>query len=336
MNGERKALIAMLAATAIWGVAAPVIKYTLEYIPPFSFLFYRFLIVCILLFPFVYTELRRQRVSLKEFPALAISGILGQTSLILIFIGLEYTSSLDVAVIGIIAPLLMVATGHYFFNDKVNKDIGIGLTIASFGTLVLAIGPILDSNHSTIPRILRIWGNIIVVIYNLVWTVFVLWSKRIRGENSLKISEAAKFLGIPIPKKKYSSQLITGVSFYVGLVTMIPFYILESTGKIGSGAFSIVGLGLGGWVGLLYMAILSSIVAYGLFEWSLKYLKVSDTAIFSYIAPIFTLPAAFLILGELPTKSIIIGSAIVAVGILVSERNNLLRNAKRVDIITRP
>ncbi|MFA5776279.1 MAG: DMT family transporter [Patescibacteria group bacterium] len=317
---EFYALLAMLAATAIWGFAPPIIKYTLDFIPVYSFLFYRFLIVCLVLFPFVYMELRRQNVSLKEFPALAISGLTGQTSLVILFLGLKYTSSLEVAVIGVIAPLLMVVAGHYFFNERVNKKIQVGLVITSLGTLVLAIGPLLDSNSVSSTTGSRIWGNILIIIYNLFWVVHVLWSKRIRGENSHAIDQTAKFFGIPIPRKKYSSQLVTGVSFYIGLVSMIPLYILESSGRLGVVNFNIINLNLNGWIGLLYMALLSSIVAYGLFEWSLKYLKVTDTVIFSYISPIFTLPAAFFILGELPTKGIILGSIVIALGILVAER----------------
>lgn len=312
--------MAMLVATAVWGFAPPIIKYTLDYIPPFSFLFYRFLIVCILLFPFIYLELRKQRVGLGEFPALAVSGLLGQTSLILLFIGLKYTSSLEVAVIGIIAPLLMVVAGHYFFNEKVNKHIQVGLVITTIGTLILAIGPLLDTGASPVSRNYRLLGNGLIVLYNLLWTAHVLWSKRIRGENSTKVNEVARFFGIPIPRKRYSSELVTGISFYIGLLTMTPLYIMESTGNTGVSRFNILELSTAGWLGLLYMALLSSIVAYGLFEWSLKYLKVTDTVIFSYISPVFTLPAAFFILGELPTNDIILGSIVIAAGILVAEK----------------
>lgn len=317
---ETYALIAILVATAIWGFAPPIIKHTLGYIPPFSFLFYRFLIVCLALFPFLYLELRRQNVSLRDFPALMLCGVLGQASLALLFYGLNYTGSLEVAVIGIIAPLLIVASGHYFFGDKVNKNLGIGLIITSIGTLILAIGPILDSSTPSATRTSRILGNSLIVIYNLFWTAHVLWSKRLRGENSHRVNEVAKFLGIPVPRKKYSSELITGLSFYIGLACMTPFYVLESMGRFGAKTFTILHLDFLGWMGLLYMALFSSIVAYGLFEWSLKYLKVTDTVIFSYISPIFTLPAAFFILGELPTPNIIAGSLVIALGIFVAER----------------
>lgn len=310
----------MLGATAIWGIAPPIIKYTLTYIPVCSFLFYRFLIVCIVLFPFVYMELRRQNVGLRELPALAVSGFTGQTSLVLLFLGLNYTSSLEVAVIGVIAPLLLVAAGHYFFNEKVNKNIQAGLIITSLGAILLALGPILESNSVSTSTGLRVWGNSLVIVYNLFWVAHVLWSKQMRGETSLPLSQTANFFGISMPRKRYSSQLLTGVSFYIGLVSMLPLYILEATGRLGGTSFSLVNLTAAGWAGLLYMALLSSIVAYGLFEWSLKYLKVTDTVLFSYVSPVFTLPAAFVILGELPTKDLLLGSVVIALGIIVAER----------------
>lgn len=319
-NRELHALMAMLVATAIWGFAPPIIKYTLDFIPPMSFLFYRFLIVCIILFPFMYLELRRQSVAARDLPALLLSGLLSQTSLIILFVGLNLTTSLEVAVIGIMAPLLMVVAGHYFFNEKVNKHIQVGLAITTIGTVILAVGPALDTTTNSALRSEKILGNLLIVVYNMIYTADVLWAKRIRGENSHNLDGVARFLGIPAPKKHYTSQLITAVTFYVGLITLIPFYLLESSGSFGYSSFTISDLNTAGWLGLLYMALLSSIVAYGLFEWSLKYLKVTDTVIFSYISPIFTLPAAFFILGELPTRDIIIGSIVIATGILVAEK----------------
>lgn len=319
-TGEYYALIAMLSATAIWGIAPPIIKYTMEYIPPMAFLFYRFLIVCLILMPFVYLELRRQNLLVKDFLGLAISGILGQGCLILLFFGLEYTSSLEVAVIGIISPLLMVVAGHYYFSEKISKYVQVGLVLICLGTAILALGPILSSGVSSSAGLSKVFGNFLIILYNLAWVGHVLWTKRIRGENSSKIDTVARFFKLPVPRRRYSSQLITALSFYIGLLLIIPFYMLEANGVFGGKSFNILDLSTSGWIGLLYMSILSSIVAYGLFEWSLKFLKVTDTVIFSYISPLFTLPAAFFILGELPTSDLLLGAGIIATGIAVAEK----------------
>jgi drug/metabolite transporter (DMT)-like permease len=70
------------------------------------------------------------------------------------------------------------------------------------------------------------------------------------------------------------------------------------------------------------MALASSIIAYFLFEWSLKRISVTDSAVISYIGPLFAIPSAFIILGEIPTEINIIGGSIIAVGIFIAEYKN--------------
>ncbi|MFZ5366259.1 MAG: EamA family transporter, partial [Patescibacteria group bacterium] len=52
---SKKRLTAYLLLTltaAIWGIAGPVIKNTLQFIPPFTFLFWRFLLASLIFLPF--------------------------------------------------------------------------------------------------------------------------------------------------------------------------------------------------------------------------------------------------------------------------------------------
>jgi len=73
-------------------------------------------------------------------------------------------------------------------------------------------------------------------------------------------------------------------------------------------------------MGILYMAIFSSIIAYTLYEWSLKVASVADTAFFNYLSPVFTLPFAYLLLSEIPTKINLIGAGIIGIGVLIAEQ----------------
>ncbi|OGC46787.1 hypothetical protein A2793_02895 [candidate division WWE3 bacterium RIFCSPHIGHO2_01_FULL_38_45] len=56
-----------------------------------------------------------------------------------------------------------------------------------------------------------------------------------------------------------------------------------------------------------------------LFDWALNTHSMGDTAIYSYLAPIFTLPFAYVMLSEIPTKFALIGSAIIALGVIIAE-----------------
>jgi len=317
------AYVALTGATILWGAANPIIKLTLGYIPPITFLFLRFLIACIILLPYVLYETQKTKIDKRDYLNIFLFGLFSQTSLILIFVGLEYTTVVESSIIGILGSILTVAAGHYFYKDNVNKGVKVGLLIASLGTLFVIIEPLFTGNIHNTSLVERTFGNFLVFLYNITWVIFIVWSKFSMGEErSSLLKKALSFIQLKPMKKEYSSTFLTALSLYVGLATVTPLAFLENTGYIGNNPpfdiFSIKPIGI---IGLLYMAICSSIIAYMLYQWSLKYVKVSDTAFFGYLAPILTLPFSYVILGELPTKSMVIGAIIIGIGVYISGKN---------------
>lgn len=67
------------------------------------------------------------------------------------------------------------------------------------------------------------------------------------------------------------------------------------------------------------MALLSSIAAYLGFEWALHHVTVRDSSIFGYLQPVLTVPAAFLLLSEVPTTAAVVSAAIIGLGVVVAE-----------------
>jgi len=55
----------LLIATILWAAAGPVIKYTLRYIPPLTFLFLRFLIASVVMLPYAIYEIQKIGVNKK-------------------------------------------------------------------------------------------------------------------------------------------------------------------------------------------------------------------------------------------------------------------------------
>ncbi len=312
---------AMLLTTIIWGLAAVIIKITLAYIPPFTFLMIRFLTVCLVLLPFVLLELKRSPIDKRDIKNIAILGLFGQTSIALVFLGVNFSTAIDSAIMGIITPLLAIAAGHYFFKERINNFIRLGVLIATIGTLVVMVEPILTDGNPSHPVGQRLIGNMWLMIYNLAFLLYIIWSKFSLGENTNFIKKKVKFLHLKPMRKKYSSIHITTLSFYMGLITMIPLAILENIGFFGTlpTGYSLSALPLNAILGVLYMALFSSIVAYVLFEWSLKTLTMGDSAIYNYLTPLFTFPFAFVLIKELPTPITLLGCAIIFVGVVIAE-----------------
>jgi drug/metabolite transporter (DMT)-like permease len=145
------ASLGFLIVNLIWGAANPVIKYTLSFIPPFTFLFLRLLIVCIIFLPFVIVKLLEEKVNVKDYPNLFLLGLFAQSSIAIVFLSLKYTSALDSTIISIITGALIIYSGHYFYKEKVNKLINVGLILTFIGTFVVILEPFLSGTTGQIP-----------------------------------------------------------------------------------------------------------------------------------------------------------------------------------------
>ena len=309
--------ICLLGATLIWGAAGPVIKITLGYIPPAIFLSLRFLIVAIVLLPYTVYELTKTKVHPKDYVNLFILGLLSQSAILLIFIAYKYTTVLDATIIGVAGAILSVYMGHYFYKDELDRRLTVGLILASMGTLVVVLEPLLSNGAHIGISGKKVLGNLLVILYNLSWITFLLFSKMSMGENSKELKRELRFLRIKPMKQVYSPTLIVSLSFYVGLITTIPFAITEyiKTGMI----FNLNTIEPIGIFGLFYMAIMSSIVAYMLYGYGLEFARISDTALYGYLQPLLTLPFAYYLIGEIPNLYMLVGGAIIVIGVIIAE-----------------
>jgi drug/metabolite transporter (DMT)-like permease len=156
--------------------------------------------------------------------------------------------------------------------------------------------------------------------YTLTWIIYLIWSKMSMGSRSSMLKKTLSFIHIRPMTQKYSPTLIAFLSFYVGLITIMPFALLEYAGVFGAHSFNINNMDPRGLVGLLYMAFFSSIVAYTLNQISIDTVPVSDIAIYGYLGPIFAFPVAYFLLGESPTPTILLGGAIIALGVIIAEK----------------
>jgi drug/metabolite transporter (DMT)-like permease len=313
--------LAMIIANVIWAAAGPVIKLTLDYLPPFTFLFFRFLLVSLLLLPYTLLQLAKTKVYIKDYWKIALLGLLSQSSIGFIFLGLKYTTAVDAAIIGSIGVVMSMAAGHYFFYEKINKGLKIGVVLALIGTFVVILEPLFTPTGSeiSISTPLRIWGNFLIFLNNITFLVYIIWSKISMGVETKIIKTTLHFIHLKPMKGRYSAGLLSALTFYVGLLSMIPLAIFENLGVFGPVYYDLTQLPADAILGLLYMAIFSSIVAYSLFEWSLKGIGVSDTAIMGYLSSLFGIPFAYLMLGEVPTLYSMAGALIIALGVIIAE-----------------
>lgn len=72
--------------------------------------------------------------------------------------------------------------------------------------------------------------------------------------------------------------------------------------------------------GILYMSLLSGILAYIFYQFGLKRVEASEASIFYYLQPVIAVPAAVIFLREDLSLTFLIGAIIIAFGVYLAER----------------
>lgn len=298
-EGSRKlAILSLVVVSAIWGVASPVIKVTLNYIPPFSFLMIRFLIASLILYFMVdWKKGYLKHLGKKGLVNALLIGVLGSSvNLGLLFWGINFTSSIEATIIYSMAPILIILGGVLFLKEKIESYELAGLLIALAGFGLIIIKPLLmDRSEVSI----SFEGNILVVLSTVAWASYALLSKNVFNHDKTG--------------QKYSPVFITFITFFAGAISLLPFGIYEIlTTPIDFAKAT---------PGILYMTIASTVIAYTLYEFGVKKIEVSETAIFQYLQPLFTIPVAIMFLNEQFSIIYLAGGILVAAGVFLSEHH---------------
>lgn len=288
MTKARKTAYAALLTTAvIWGFAPPIIKHTLSFIDPFSFLFYRFLVAGLLLALPLFLKLKKTKFSLKKIGKYLALGFLGTPlTLGLLFIGIQKTTAIDASIIWIIAPILVVLGGAFLLKEDVTKIEKIGIGLALMGTLITIFQPLFEPGVNFGGNI---WGNTLVFGGTCVWAGFTLLTKK---------------------EKELNPFILSSSSFLVGALVMFPFFLTRPVFIIPKPAI----------FGILYMAILGSVVAYFTYIYGLRKIEASEATVFTYLQPIFAVPASVIFLGEKITWVFLIGASLISLGVFICEK----------------
>lgn len=310
MKKRAKAYLALLTTALFWGIALPVIKYTLRFIDPFSFLFYRFIIVVAILFPIFLIFEKKHPLKLSDLPRLFCLGTLSTTVVLsLLFYGMQYTTAIDVSLISILSPIMIVFGGALFLKEKVTKQEKVGLTIAFVGALITLLQPLLEKQLAHPKAIL---GNILVFSSYLGWATYtLLWKNQ---------------------SKKYHPLVITFFNFSAGLITSLPIFVLNRLYYIDwqrsvympiSPFFHVNSQA---WFGIIYMATFSSVIAFFTYNYGVSKIEASEATLFTYLQPLFSAPLAVLWLGEKITFPFIIGAIFIVCGVTLTEvRKRLIK-----------
>ncbi len=253
-----------------------------------SLAFIRFLLACLLLYPFVHKKIDYPDLKNKWLWMFSLSGI--TLNIIFFFSALQRTASINAPIIGSAGPVMVLVGSVIFLREKVKKTAIIGTVVSLLGILLIIFQPLLEKGMNG-----EITGNFLLIMATL-----------------------GAVISTVVGRKFLTPQNAAGMTFWsmlIGTLTFFPFMLLEYVNNPGWMA----NLDYRGVTGIIFGGVFSSLIAYTIYDWALAKLPAYRTSVFTYIDPIVAIIIAIPLLGEKITIPFVIGSTLVFVGILIAE-----------------
>jgi O-acetylserine/cysteine efflux transporter len=271
-------LALLLGINLIWGVNLVVSKIGLAQIPSILFTLLRFLILAVVLLPWL-------RVERGQMSALAVAAVFtGALQFALYFWGLGISTNVAAVAIASqlsvpFATLLSVALLGEVVHWR--RWSGIGLSFA--GILIMGFDP----------RVASQWQSLSLVIGGaFVGCVGLIAIKKLHGFQPLELQAWIAWLSLPV-------LLVLSVEFERPDVAALAH------------------VSLGAWAALAFTALGASLVAHTGYFYLVQRYPVTSVAPVTALSPVFSVLLSVVFLGEVLSNRLIIGGMITLVGIVI-------------------
>ncbi len=279
--------LGMLTVCLIWGMNFSITKLALATIPPLPFTAVRFVIASVLLW--IVLRLLEGPGALPPGATrlLILLGILGNTCYQLAFtVGLNHTTATNSALILSILPTVVAVLAGLLRLERVTPRMRWGIAIGTVGVIIVIATRGVGFHSSTL------LGDLMTLGAVFCWAGYTIGLRRVPpGISSLRVTTATTIAGTP------------------GLVLAgIPGVLRLNWAEVPRVA----------WAGLGYAALFSLVLAYLLWNRSVKAVGGTRTAIYMCLTPLVAVAGAWLLLGERPHPLQGVGAVLIVAGVLLT------------------
>lgn len=279
-----------IATVILWSGNFVVARGLSEQIAPLSLSFWRWVVAILFLLPFALKPLIAQRAWIKENAGyLSIVSVLGVTVFnSLIYYAGQTSSAINLSLIAITFPIFVLILSRIFWGELIGWNKLAGIVLVTAGVLLL----ISKGDVSVLAGLTFAEGDLWMLLAAFIFAVYSMLLKR-------------KPAGMDVS----AFQL---ASFIVGLLFLLPFYLLElyfTPAQSFDG--SIV-------LSILYVGVFSSLLAFILWTKAISLIGAVNAGIVYYSLPIFSGALAIIILGEAVTALHFYSAVLVLFGIILA------------------
>ncbi len=205
---------------------------------------------------------------------------------------LKYTQTNNVAFLITTAPLFTAFLSILFYkNEKASRSLFVGSIIALIGVALVVY------NGSYILKLSPL-GDFLTFLAALSWAFYSLIMRKV------------------LPR--YSAAFITRKIFFYGILTVLPFFIVEPFHFGLADLFQPVVL-----FNLLFLGVVASLICYVTWNIVLNRLGTVSASNYIYLNPLATLVGSTIVLAEEITVISLMGSALILGGVYIAEKRHI-------------
>ncbi|HLG16084.1 MAG TPA: DMT family transporter [Blastocatellia bacterium] len=272
--------------TIIWGGNFTAIKYSLvEGLLPLSFNGLRFVIASLTLLLVLVVSGRTLKVTRRDGWRMFGLGMLANALYQSLFInGVAHTRTGNAALIVSTTPLFTAIIGRIRNHEHFTAKGGAGLVLAFAGIVLIVI-----SGGSEIEFGTNLLGDGLLIASVICWSLYTVGAKR--------------YLHAYGPMAATAFMMITGTPVF--LVICAPSLLRQNWSAVSPLA----------WAGLAYSAFLAIALSHSIWNYGVRKIGSTRTAIYSNITPVTALVVAWVALDETPTPGQILGALVIFTGL---------------------
>jgi len=281
----------------LWGVAWPVGGFLARGLPLISIAALRYVVV--LLVFFVLLRLREGSVGIPRswLGTFAFLGLLSVTLYQAFFLfSVHYAAAGDDSLVIGLSPIMVAVLASFIVKESLGWQKVAGLFLGLAGVVLISqLSPNVDVPNRALGMSLVVGGVLVYALYTVYLRKFITAHN---GDSGRKPSSLA---------------IITWVSFF-GWLFLIPFSLLEQPWTYAWPTDA--------WIGILYLALLSTVVGYLFYVQGVAAIGASRAVIFANLVPVFGVLSSALILAEKLSIWHVVSFALIFLGVYLVNRKH--------------
>ena len=286
----------LFTVAVIWGFGWPAGRVVANDVLPFTASWIRYIIATLCFLAYLKLSKQWMSPSKSEWKILFLIGFFSTCVYQAFFMfGMQYTAAGDASLMITFNPIFTAILAVIFLKESMHWNLVTGLLMGITGVGILFY----YSPNIDIDFVDRAIGDLLIAGAALAWACNTILMKKAMTETDEKSSKPLNPLELTVWSSVAGLILLTPI---MAVETMTQGFVLPSAD---------------GWIGLVFLAIFSTVVAYVWFADGIIKIGASMSALYVYLVPPFGILGGYLLLDEKLGLSLVFAFILITGGVFI-------------------